>query len=244
MSIASAQTSPNYQTQGWVHILGTQTGPVTSPHDAAGQYTAPAPAFITVGAINAGSGVSLATGGALKLTGGSGLGRPCRAQGASVTGANVSAGPVASDGTGLFVSAYDGAVSLGDVNSQAGRLNLSGTSVAAGAVTSNGEINVFANAGGVSLASATSDGAVYLQAAPASGGSISVASTLQARGGLISVQGGGDITLGGPTSASGDVSVSVRSLRKGRSALEPFMRTASLRAARSPSAAAASAPQR
>ena len=208
VTVASARTSPHYQSQGWVHVFGALTGPVEAPYTLSAQYLAPSPAFITIGAVSAGSGVSLASGGALKLTGSVTAGGQVSLQGASVEGGSLSAGPITSDGAGVYVDARSGAVSLGDVTSQAGTLVLTGSSVGAGALSANGAISVTADTGAIALASIASGGGVTLTA-PA--GAITVASTLRAGGGDATLLSGGDIMLGDVASASGNFTADTRS---------------------------------
>ncbi len=213
VTVASAQTSPGYQTEGWVHILGDQTGPVEAPYATTGQSTAPVPAFITIGAISAGSGATLTTAGALNLTGDLSSGGHVSLTGASVTGEDLTAGPITSDGQGLSVATTGGAVSLGDITSEAGALSLVGSSVSAGEVSSNGAASLTANTGALSLTSIASGGGITLMAPV---GAITVASTLQANGGDALILAGGDIGFGGAVSARDDL---IASTHAGASAL-------------------------
>ena len=202
VTVASATTSQAYESQGFIHILGSPTGPLEDAYGTGGTYTPPDPAFIDIGAVNAGSNVALHSGGLLSATGDITAGDYIDLQGDGVATQTLTANG-ASQGYGVSLQGLGGAVTVGDVTASAGSLSLEGASVNAGALTSAGQLSVVADTADAALGPLTSGAGIALNAP---NGAITVSGDLAANGGDAVLQAGGDITLAGLSSASGNFS--------------------------------------
>ncbi len=184
--------------QGGEIILSTGSDTITAPSFTSGVFQpggassqlglAYAPTDLEIGSTASGQDIQAASSGALNGV--------------------VNAGDTVLAGSDATLSAQ-GDLALYDVSTSTGTISLTGGSVSAGALNSGGstEIQTLTNinpSGGVTVASLAAGGGVSITAA---GGPVTVNSFLQADGGDVSINAGGDVTVVGSAFSEGNFSI-------------------------------------